>query len=113
MKKQFIAKGQTRFNTPVVSFLKNGSVRKYTKTIKLSVGSQVVKRNISEQTDEGYNSVYELWENDKGVLYRVIHTDSSDCDGRYSSVNEQKLVDGSWVKVKENQRDYRAESMGY
>ena len=113
MKKQFIAHGQTRFSIPVASFSKDGSMRKYSKAFKLAVGSKKVVRDVCGETEEGYSSVYELWENDGGTLYRVIHSESSDCDGNYSSVKEQKLVDGLWLKVNESQRDHSAERAGY
>lgn len=113
MKNKFIAKGKTRFNIPASFMRKNGRVRTYTKALKLPIGVTVVIRDICEETEEGYSSIYELMQNDKGVLYRVIHSDSSDCDGRYSSVKEQKLVNGSWVKVHEGQRDHTAEAAGY
>jgi hypothetical protein len=79
----------------------------------MPVGYKNVIRDDSAETEEGYRSVYEVWENKQGVLYRVIDSNESDCDGRHSSHTEQKLVDGNWLTVNQSQRDYRAESMGY
>jgi hypothetical protein len=113
MKAQFIQKGQTKFNTPKAAFGRKGSMRRYTKKVVLALGASVVVRDSSEPTEEGHSAVYEVMENVNGVLHREISTNSSDCDGSYSSECEQKLVDGAWHNIDSSQRDHRAESMGY
>lgn len=113
MKKKFVKKGQTRFKVPVISTVKSGAVRKRTKAVKLAVGESLVARNESSETEEGFSSVYEVFENCGGTLHRVIEAESADCDGRYSSSKSQKLIDGEWHTIDASQRDYTAESQGY
>ena len=113
MKKRFIAKGQTRFNILTRLCLKDNTVVQRIKAFKLPVGHEIVIRNVSGKTEEGYSSVSEVWDNRGGVLYREMNSNSSDCDGRYSSHKEQVLRDGSWHTVNDGQRDHAAEAAGY
>lgn len=113
MKKKFIKKGQTRFKVPAFSMRKDGTIRKYTKSIKLAVGESVVARNERVKTEEGFSATYEVLENCNGNLHRVIETESADCDGYYSSNKVQQLIESKWQTIDASQRDHAAEKQGY
>jgi hypothetical protein len=82
-----------------------------------------------QPTDEGYSRISNTWTHMGERVYCETHTDSRDCDGRYSSdvlsvFNISEAAAGfhdveagvrlpKWVNVDARQRDYTAESMNY
>ena len=83
----------------------------------------------AQQTEEGWESEWVIWEHAGDKVLRESGADGTDCDGRLSTFNEyvcplNKLHWGGWggegigrfpewEKLDSSQRDYAAEAAGY